>query len=363
MEQPITDYVVFLEEAKQAVVERNRMLDQEEAVKQRARESEKELEAEEKSVTDTVNQTIKKRVEEINASYDRELNKGQERLKKARSKREKAKSLGVKERIAEETAELKDQNRQYSLQIKTLFQQNHVPRYCNTKGYYALYMPHWFSEYLKLVLTVLVCFLVIPYGGYLLLPARKPVYLVGIYLVCILIFGGCYVWIGNRTRMRHMEVLKEARMIRDHIHSNHKKIRVITHTIKKDRNEAIYDLQKFDDEIARLEQEMTEIAAKKKEALNTFENVTKNIISDEITDSRKDKIAYLRSIQEGQEQELKELESAIKTKALMIADRYEPYLGKEFLQPQKLDALRESIASGACTNLSEAITDYKNKHA
>lgn len=363
MEQPITDYVVFLDEAGQAVTEINRMREQEEIMKQRVKDAQRELESEEKSVADTINQTVKKRMEEINSSYDKELSRGQERLKKARSRREKAKSQGVKERIAEETAELREENRELRLQIKTMFQQNHVPKYCNTKFYYALFMPHWFSEYMKLLLTILVCFLVIPYGGYLLLPDRKPVYLVCIYLACILLFGGCYVLIGNKTRIRYAGTLKDVRLIRDQIHGNEKKINVITHTIKKDRNEAIYDLQIHDDEIAQLEQEMTEIAAKKKDALNTFENVTKNIISDEIVDNNKDKIAYLKSIYQAQLQELKELENAIKTGALRIADRFEPYVGKEFLQPEKLAALRVSIQNGTCTNISEAITEYKHKHA
>lgn len=363
MEQPITDYVSFLNEAKQAVIEAARMQEQEEVQTQRVKQSQKELEAEERAISDTISQTIKKRTEEIQASYDKELNKGQERLKKARSKREKAKSQGVKERIAEETAELREDNRQLRLQMKTLFQQNHTPRYCDTKWYYALFMPRWPGEYMKLILTVMICFLVIPYGGYLLIPNRNPIYLVVIYLLCILLFGGFYVVLGNRTKMRALPSLKEGRAIRDQIHSNDKRARVITHTIRKDRNEAIYDLEKHDDEIAQAEQELSEIALKKKEALNTFENVTRNILSDEIVNNYKDKIAYLKTIFETGEQELRELTTAAKTKNLYIADHYEVYVGKDFLQPQKLDELCASIQNGSCTNLSEAIAEYKNKHA
>lgn len=363
MEQPITDYVVFLEEAKQAVMEVSRMRDQEEALIQRIRQSQKELEAEEKATADTISQTVKKRTEEINASYDRELNKGQERLKKARSRREKAKNQGVKERIAEETVELRDENRELKLQTRILFQQNRVPSYCNTKWYYALFMPHWFSEYMRLLVMALVCFLLIPYGTYWLIPSRVPLYLVGIYLVCIFIFGGCYVLVSNKTKVKHAAVLKEGRMVRDQVHGNNRKIKIITHTIKKDRNEAIYDLQKHDDEIAQAEQELAEIAAKKKNALNTFENVTRNIIADEIMDNSKDKIAYLTSILETEEQELKELEAALKTRNLYMADHYEPYVGKNFLQPQKLDELKDVIRTGSCANLSEAIAEYNNNHA
>lgn len=363
MVQPITDYVTFLDEAGQAVAEINRMRDQEEIMGQRVKESQKELESEERSAADTINQTIRKRVEEISSSFDRELNKVQDRLKKVWNKREKAKNQGVKERIADETMELRDENREFQQQIKSLFRQNHVPRYCNTGSYYALFMPRRFSEYMRLVLTVLICFLVIPYGGYLLLPKNNPIYLMLIYLACIVIFGGVYVIIGNRTKVRYAETLRAARLIRDQIYSNNKKIKVITHSIKKDKNEAIYDLQKYDDEIAQLEQEMAEIEDKKKDALNTFENVTKNIISDEIANSRKEKIACLKSIYEGHDQELKELENTIKTKSLHITEHFEPYVGKEFLQPRKLSELRDSIRSGTCSNLTEAIEEYRNKHA
>lgn len=363
MEQPITDYVNFLDEARDAVAEMNRMQDQETALSQRVRQSRRELEAEEKVVADTISQTVKKRAEEINLSYDKELSKGQERLKQARSKREKAKSQGVKERIVEETSELREENRQMTLQIKTLLQQNHVPRYCRTNWYHALFMPHWFSECMRLLLAVFICFLVIPYGLYLLLPNRTPLYLVGIYFLCILIFGGIYVYIGNKTRIRHAQVFKEERIFRDQIHSNMKKIKVITHAIRRDKNEAIYDLQKHDDEIARIEQELSEIAVKKKDALNTFENVTKNIISDEIAGNSRDKLTYMKSLLETEEQELQELTTNLKTASLQLTDRYETYLGKELLHPQKLDELRAMVQNSTYANLSEAITEYKNKHA
>ena len=70
-------------------------------------------------MTDAISLTVKKRMEEINGSYDKEIAKGQDRLKRVRSKREKAKSQGVKERIEEETKELRDDNRELKLQKPT----------------------------------------------------------------------------------------------------------------------------------------------------------------------------------------------------------------------------------------------------
>ena len=122
MGQAITDYVKFLADARDAVYRLNcdqntagQLADEEEM-------KERELETARKAVSDSVNQTIKRRLDEINSSYDQEIGKGQERLRKARAKREKAKSQGVKERIAEETSELREHNRDLKVQMRTMLQ-------------------------------------------------------------------------------------------------------------------------------------------------------------------------------------------------------------------------------------------------
>ena len=323
------------------------------------KQDQKALDTEKKMQEDKISQTTKKRLGEITASYDKELSKGQEQLKKARGKREKAKSQGVKERIVEETVDLRDDNRRIRLQIKTIFQQNHVPRYCNTDLYYALYFPKSIMEFLKLLTAVVICFLLIPYGIYLLLPQKTMLYFAGIYFACIVVFGGVYVFIGNRSRERYGAVLREGRGLRNQIHSNNKKIRIITRTIKRDKNEAIYDLQKFDDEIAQMEQNLSEIAAKKKDALNAFETVTKNIIADEITEAGKTKLVDMHERCEEEQKQLRELREAIKSRNLYITDCYGSYLSREFLQPEKLDALADIMQRGTATNLSEAMEQYR----
>ena len=67
---------------------------------------------------------MKKRRQEISASYDAEINKAQDLLKKARVKREKAKSQGVKERIADETSELHAYNKELRERMKSSFRRD-----------------------------------------------------------------------------------------------------------------------------------------------------------------------------------------------------------------------------------------------
>lgn len=363
MGQAITDYGTFLIEAKKAVTELEELEQRETALSQQVRQSRRQLEAEKKAVADRISQTIKRRAGDIASSYDKELSKGQEQLKKAKAKREKAKSQGVRERIAEETAVFREQNRQLKLQLKTVFQQNHVPAFCRTSWYYALFMPRKLREFGVLLLAIFICFLGIPYGSYMLIPEHKPLHLVIIYFVCVLVFGGVYVAAGNSTRERYGSVIKEGRQIRSQLYANAKKIRRVTREIRRDKNEAIYNLEKHDDEIARIEQMMSETADKKKEALNTFETVTRNIITDEITVSNQEKLELLQETCEFQEKELQKVREELKTKNLFVTDHFGVYLEKEFLTPKRLDALGDIMRSGTAANLSEAMDEYRKGHA
>lgn len=361
MAQPITDQVGFLGEACRAVQELSVSKGMLEKLCQEEKRLEKELTAEKKAVTDRISLTVKKRIEEINSTYDKEIGKGQERLKRVRSKREKAKSQGMKERIEEETAELKDYNRELKLQMKSVFVQDRVPGFCKSVWFYSLYMPRGFTEFLRLFVTVLVCFLGIPFGVYSLLPKKSVLSLTIIYFVFVVLFGGLYIVVNNCTKVRHSAALKKGRAIRDLMKSNHKKIRVIVHSIKYDRDEAVYNLEKYDDEIAQIEQELADIAEKKKDALNTFDKVTKTIISDEIADNSSKQIEKLENDYERLEKERKEAEIRVKEQTLFINDNYASYVGKEFMVPEKLDQLADLIRMGKAASISEAEAIYNDK--
>jgi CHASE3 domain sensor protein len=112
-----------------------------------------------------------------------------------------------------------------------------------------------------------------------------------------------------------------------------------------------------------MEQDMSETATKKKEALNSFETVTKNIIADEIHEASRDKIEEMKNLCESEEQQYKSLRDTVKSRNLHITDCYGSYLPKEFLKAEKLDALADIMRNGTATNLNEAIQQYKNKNA
>lgn len=360
MAQPIEDQVGFLGEACRAVQE----LSVSKSLLEKYRLEEKsllrELEAERKAVTDAISLTVKKRVQEINDTYDGEIAKEQEHLKRLRNKREKAKTQGVKERIEEETQELKDKNRELAGELKSVFKRDHVPAYCRSTWYYALFFTRGFSEMILLLITALIFFLVIPCGIYFLIPQRNTFYLAGIYFVSILLFGGIYILINNRTRVRHPEAMKKGRLIKNSIKSNRRKLRAIIRAIKKDRNEKVYNLERFDDEIAKTEQDLMNIADKKQEALNTFDKVTSTIISDEIASSKREKISMLEKEHEETVKNWKEAQMRVKEQTLFINDNYASYIGSDFMIPEKLDELADIIRMGKASTISEAKDVYNS---
>ena len=361
MAQTGKECVEFLENARNAVEALAVVEDREKQLIQDEGKKKKLLEMERKQVAELVAQTIKKRRDEIDSSYDTEIGKAQEQLKKARARREKAKNQGVKERIAEETFELHSHNKELRLRMKTVFRQNHVPGFCKSRLYYSLFFPRWIKEFLTLLLFVAVLFVALPCGIYLLIPNHRTIYLAGIYALDILIFGGMYVGLSNHTKMRYMEPLKEGRQILDEIHANNRKIRVITSTIRKDRNESFYDLEKYDDEIARIQQELSSVALKKKDTLNTFENVTKTILQDEIEHNHEADLVRLQNEYEEVRSQLKETSTEVKERRLDLADHYSTYLGREFLDPLKIQDLKGMIERGEASNISEAIEVYRTK--
>lgn len=359
MIQTKDDCLAFLAEARAALDELSVMSDREKQLRVDEDRLERTLETEKKAVADNIRLTVKKRAEEISASYDKEIVKGQDKLKRVRSKREKAKSQRVKDRIEEETATLQDYNRELRLKMKSLFQQKRVPHYCRSALYYCLYFPRWIKEFLVLLAMVLFVFLVIPCGIYYLIPARQPLYLAGIYLLDILIFGGAYIAVGNKGKLYHLEALKEGRKIRDQIHSNDKKIRVITSTIRKDRNDSLYNLEKYDDEIAQAEQDLTRVTEQKKEALNTFEAVTKVILSDEIMHNSQERLDSIQTEYEQASEQLRTTEAQVKERRLYITDHYGMYLGSDLLDPLKVAELTALIQEDKAKNLSEAVAAYQ----
>ena len=58
--------------------------------------------------------------------------------------------------------------------------------------------------------------------------------------------------------------------------------------------------------------------------------------------------------------QLKYVRTILQEKRMYMTDTYESYLGREFLNVEKIDGLKRLIESGEASNISEAIERYKN---
>lgn len=321
---------------------------------------EKSIQTIEKAVSEEIASTTKKRRQEIEDAFDKQIDKTRARIRKVKEKRDKRKDRKVSERISEETASLREENNRLRLEAKTLFKQRHVPAYCNTRLYYALYYPKYLADILIILITLLLTLFVIPCGIYfLVLPEERILYLILIYIATVILFGGLYLLVGNHTKDKHPEELKQVGGIRGRIRVNLKSIKGIKRNIRKDRDESGYGLENFDEELARLNQEEADIAVQKKDALLTFDNTTSQVIASEISGRQEEKLNSLRVDYDKTGADASKAEDMIKALTIKIASEYEPFIGKDLMTLDRLDSLINIIEAGNASNLSEAVAFHR----
>lgn len=353
--------IAYLEQCKAAVKDLQDARDRRDSLDIREKKQAKALAAEKKAVEDSVNSTVKKRKDELQSSYDTEIAKVQDSIKKTRAKREKAKQKGMKERIQEQAAPLTAENKELKARIRETFRQNHIPVICNTGIYYALYFPRTLQEVLLMLITFVVCFLGIPVGVYWLIPEHRTLHLIIIYVVTILLFGGLYLLVGSLTKERHREAIQEVQRIRRAIGKNKRKMRSQARSIRREKTEEHYDLGAFDAELSAREEEKADLQAKKEEAMAYFISTTKPAITEEIVSARRDQINAMEAEHQQTVAELAETEDYIKNAGLKLSSSYESFIGKEFMQTDKLDALIRILRKGQATNITAAKAFYQEQ--
>ena len=362
VEKTTAGNVLFLKEAKEALLQLEAAQVRRDELDLTEKKQAKALAAEKKAVEDQVNNTIKKRHDELARRYDSEIAKVQDAVKKIKAKREKAKQQSMKERIAGQMAPYQAENKEMKDKIKGMFKQQRVPGFCNTHFFYSLYFPRTMKELFTMLLTFVICFVAIPYGIFQLLQEPKTWLLILIYLGIALVFGGLYIVVGNMTKDKHLTTLQEVGQIRRQIAKNKKKMKSIQKGIKKERTEEHYDLSTFDIELAEKEQQRAELQAKKDEAMAHFQSTVKPAIIEEITSGTREKIAKMEAEHTQTVTALQQRNAQIKEDTFRLSRDYEAHIGKEFMQKDKLDALVVMLQSGQAASITDAENLYREQH-
>jgi hypothetical protein len=317
---------------------------------------EKNIKNKEKAINDEIAGTTRRRKEEIEASYNEQVEKTRNRIKRIRSKKEKSRSIKRSERIEEETAGLREEYQQLQLEIKTELKQNQVPAFCNTRLYYALFIPKGFYDFVIIAITLLLTLLAIPCSVYVLLfQGRGMIFLALVYFVCVLLFGGIYMLVDYNTRGKSPSSISRIRDIRNSIAVNKRKRKQIRKQILKDRDESSYGLEKFNQEIQDLDGEINLILEQRKDALAVFENTTRFVIGEEIKVRNQEELNELKKEYDRIYTEIKKTEGNITVLSMEITRNYEAYLGKELMTVKKLDQLIELMTNNNTPTVSEAV--------
>lgn len=362
--------VDYLIQIRDEVSQCNQLEQQAKQLKDREDKLRKSISQEEKSINDEIVTTIKKRKNEIEKTYDEQLDAERRKIKKVQEQKSKEKSERVGQRVDEETAEVKENTRQLKTEMATLFKKNHVPGFCRSELYYILFMPKGFQEILILIVFMLIGLAGIPYGMYQLFSgvifagkkfAEASYFMAIVIAVTLILVLGIYFLIFNLTKVKHRDVIAEGRKIRNQMMANDKNVKAIRNAINKDKDESQYELGAFDDRIAKLQAEMDAIANQKQDALKEFEQQTKAIITDEINGRRQGKVEELKRQCAETEETHGQIEAQVKESSLNIADRYTKYLGKNICREEVLNDIINIMETEQVDTISEGIAIYKGE--
>lgn len=318
--------------------------------------------AKERTIDAEIDNVIKKRKAEVSATFDSQLDNTKADMKKVKAKREKQKNRKVSERIKEETEDLRRENKQLQEDIKHIVKNDRVPKIFNTRLFHALYYPKGLADAGIDFICILVLFLLLPNVIFrYVVKTDKPIIMALIYFCTILLFGAIYFALNARLKNQYHETFKKVKEIRSAILANNKEIKKIKKAIQKDKDESNYGLEKYNKDIKELEETMDLILNKKKESIIEFESTSKIIIANEIREKNKPELLNLQQKHEEVHELNKEYSNKVKELEMQLASTYETYLGKEFMNSDKLEKLIKIMESKEGMVISEAMKLYQDQ--
>ena len=136
-------------------------------------------------------------------------------------------------------------------------------------------------------------------------------------------------------------------------------MKAIRNKINKDKDDSQYGLDKYDDKLAELEEELDQISMEKQQAMTVFENETKQVLTNEVNDRRLGRLEQMKADLEAMEEQMAALDEDIQNSSLAIANNYGTILGKDFCTPARVADLISLMEDGTADTVSEAIAAYK----
>lgn len=341
---------------KESVVELNNCVREKQNLEAKEKQLERSISVKENAIANKIKDVTRQRRSELEATFDERINSVKSKLKNVESNREKAKKKAIMERVDQETAGVRSESEELQLAGKSVFKQENIPLLYNNRLFFALYFPSGIGDIGIILLTLAIAFFAIPFGlYYAFFEGRGMLYLALTYVFVIIVFGGLYLVIG-KTKFKHLEALNRVRALRRSLHESKKTQEKIKRQIIKDKDESLYELGEFDQEIGGYKSTINELLEQKNKALIDFDNVTVAEIRQQITSDHEEELNALKAeYREVYDHGKKNLEKLNKT-SVKISTEYESVLGKEFLTLEKLERMEEAIHTGEANNIAEAMS-------
>lgn len=321
----------------------------------------KELESTQKEKKDETDSKIKASIDAISEGYDKSINANKDKIKAVTARRDKAKMAGVKERINAETASLRAENEDLSSQINEAFIHENISKFCNGRIFVAIFNAKRVVDYIIDIAILMVMLIAVPVGLYLV--PCIPEFVLLLYGVIVSLFFVIIIKCMYRgIIIPHKETIYAAQDTKNRIIENKKRIKKIEKNIRKDKNEDMYGLDEYDTDINNLHDDIVKIESEKQEALDEFEKTTKADILEEIDERYQNKIDNMETELSKKKEEFNSLDDLVKKQRIYISSNYEAYLGKEFINIDKLTELKSIMKSGSADTISQAMAVYNNRH-
>lgn len=321
------------------------------------KQSEKAYSSMEKSVAEGITTALKKKKEEIAATYDRELSQYQDQIDVCKTERAKAKANAIAQRIQVETAPLNQQNQQLEAQIELKFKENKVPVVCKKRAISMLFFPKNSRDWTIDILVGVGLIFFIPL--FFSLAISNRLVLAFTFFVYVGALFTTYLYLLHKYMLKFAGVNEEVEELRKQIRINNKNKQLMTNRIKKSQDETGYNLGSFDDKITGIQQVMQNAVEKRQEALENFESEIRHQITADITAANKDELLGLQQEFESKRQELSDKKEEIEQIENQLKEEYEPVFGKDLLYKQRLNKFDSFCQENADLSLEEALTQYR----
>ena len=321
------------------------------------KQSEKAYSSMEKSVAEGITTALKKKKEEIAATYDRELSQYQDQIDVCKTERAKAKANAIAQRIQVETAPLSQQNQQLEAQIELKFKENKVPVVCKKRAISMLFFPKNSRDWTIDILVGVGLIFFIPL--FFSLAISNRLVLAFTFFVYVGALFTVYLYLLHKYMLKFAGVNEEVEELRKQIRINNKNKQLMTNRIKKSQDETGYNLGSFDDKITGIQQVMQNTVEKRQEALENFESEIRHQITADITAANKDELLGLQQEFESKRQELSDKKEEIEQIEKQLKEEYEPVFGKDLLYKQRLNKFDSFCQENADLSLEEALTQYR----